>query len=144
MPLNSIRSHNLQSAPRQTRAILRSGRGAGTVSAPHIQVELDSSRDKAPTCSKSIHLREIHRQIDHNEMLQRWLGHSTKLLCNARAHCHGRRKRSCTSGCSSPRPVFAPYSLIGGKSAPASALTTLGGVKPAKIMSQDYVAQGIF
>jgi hypothetical protein len=50
--------------------------------APHIQVELDSSSDKAPTSSRSIYLREIHRKTDHNEMLQ-WLAHSTKLLRNA-------------------------------------------------------------
>jgi hypothetical protein len=51
--------------------------------APRMQVELDSSSDEAPTSSRSIHLREIHRQIDHNEMLQRRLGHSTKLLRDA-------------------------------------------------------------
>jgi hypothetical protein len=43
--------------------------------APRIQVELDSSRDEALTSSRSIHLLEIHRQIDHNEMLQRGLAH---------------------------------------------------------------------
>jgi hypothetical protein len=56
-------------------------------------VELDSSSDEAPTSSKCIylreihrqidHLREIHRQIDHNEMLQRRLTYSTKLLRDA-------------------------------------------------------------
>jgi hypothetical protein len=74
---NSIPSHHLQTAPRQTMAILRRGRGAF---APRIQVELDSSSDEAPTSSRSIYLLEVHRQIDHNEMLQRWLAHSTKLL----------------------------------------------------------------
>jgi hypothetical protein len=49
----------------------------------HIQVELDSSSDEAPTSSRSIYLLEIHRQIDHNELLQRWLAHSTKLLRDA-------------------------------------------------------------
>ncbi len=48
--------------------------------ATRIQVELDSSSDEAPTSSRSIYLREIHRQIDHNEILQRRLAHSTKLL----------------------------------------------------------------
>jgi hypothetical protein len=48
-----------------------------------IQVELDSSSNEAPTSSRSIYLREIHRQIDHNEMLQRQLAHSTKLLRDA-------------------------------------------------------------
>ncbi len=48
-----------------------------------IQVELDSSSDEALTSSRSIYLREIHGQIDHNEMLQRRLAHSTKLLCDA-------------------------------------------------------------
>ncbi len=51
--------------------------------APRIQVELDSSSDEAPTASRSIYLLEIHRQIYHNEMLQRQLAHSTKLLRNA-------------------------------------------------------------
>jgi hypothetical protein len=44
--------------------------------AQRIQVELDSSSDEAPTSSRSIYRREIHRQIDHNEMLQRRLAHS--------------------------------------------------------------------
>jgi hypothetical protein len=48
-----------------------------------IQVELDSSSDEAQTSSRSIYLREIHRRIDHNEMLQRRLAHSTKLLRDA-------------------------------------------------------------
>jgi hypothetical protein len=48
--------------------------------AQHIQVELDSSSDEAPTASKSIYLLEIHSQIDHNEMLQGRLAHSTKIL----------------------------------------------------------------
>ncbi len=48
--------------------------------APRIQVELDSSSDGAPISSRSIYLQEIYRQIDHNEMLQRQLAHSTKLL----------------------------------------------------------------
>jgi hypothetical protein len=51
--------------------------------APRIQVELDSSSNEAPTSSRSIYLWEIHRQIDHNEMLQRRLAHSTKLLRDA-------------------------------------------------------------
>ncbi len=48
-----------------------------------IQVGLDSSSDEAPTSSRSIYLLEIHRQIDHNEMLQRRLAQSTKLLRDA-------------------------------------------------------------
>jgi hypothetical protein len=51
--------------------------------APRIQLELDSSSDEAPTSSRSIYLREIHHQIDHNEMLQRRLAQSTKLLRDA-------------------------------------------------------------
>jgi hypothetical protein len=43
-------------------------------------VELDSSSEEAPTSSRSIYLLEIHRQIDHNEIIRRWLAHSTKLL----------------------------------------------------------------
>jgi hypothetical protein len=45
-----------------------------------IQVEHDYSSDEDPTASKSIYLREIHRQIEHNDMLRRRLAHSTKLL----------------------------------------------------------------
>ncbi len=77
MPLNGIPSHHLQTAPRQTRAKRRRG------FAQRIQVELDSSSDEAPTSSRSIYLRAIHRQIDHNEMLQRRLAHSTKRLRDA-------------------------------------------------------------
>jgi hypothetical protein len=51
--------------------------------AQHIQVELDSSSDEAQTSSRSIYLREIHSQIDHNKMLQRRLAHSTNLLRDA-------------------------------------------------------------
>ncbi len=80
--------------------------------APRIQVELDSSSDEAPTSSRSIYLRKIHRQIDHNEMLQRQLAHSTKRLRDAERITMGEGKRSCTSGGSPPRPGFAhcPYS----------------------------------
>jgi hypothetical protein len=46
--------------------------------APRVQVELDSSSNKAPTSSRSIYLQKIHRQIDHNEMRQLRLAHSTK------------------------------------------------------------------
>ncbi len=51
--------------------------------AQQIQVEHDSSSDEAPTASRSIFLRGIHHQIDGNDMLQRRLAHSTKLLRNA-------------------------------------------------------------
>ncbi len=51
--------------------------------APCIQVELDPSSDEAPTASRSIYLLEIHRQIDHNEMLQRRPARSTKMLRDA-------------------------------------------------------------
>jgi hypothetical protein len=51
--------------------------------APRIQVELDSSSDEAPTSSRSIYLREIHLQIDHNEMPQCRLAHNTKLFRDA-------------------------------------------------------------
>ncbi len=48
-------------------------------------MELDSQSNKAPTSSRSIYLQEIpsHLQIDHNEILQRRLAHSTKLFRNA-------------------------------------------------------------
>jgi hypothetical protein len=58
-------------------------RKRGREFAQNIQVELDFSSDEAPTSPRSIYLREIHLQIDHNEMLQRRLAHSTKLLHNA-------------------------------------------------------------
>jgi hypothetical protein len=46
------------------------------------RVELASFSDEAPTASRSINLRKIHRQIDYNDMLKRRLAHSTKLLHN--------------------------------------------------------------
>jgi hypothetical protein len=46
-------------------------------------VELSSSSDETPTSSRSIYLREIHRQIGRNDKLQRQLAHSTKLLREA-------------------------------------------------------------
>jgi hypothetical protein len=51
--------------------------------AQRIQVEHDSSSDKAPTASRVISLLEIHCQIDHNDMLQRRLAHRAKLLHDA-------------------------------------------------------------
>jgi hypothetical protein len=39
--------------------------------------------DEAQTSSRFIYLREVHRQIDHNEMLQPRLANSTKLLRDA-------------------------------------------------------------
>jgi hypothetical protein len=58
-------------------------RRRGSSFVQRIQVELDSSSGHTPTSSRSIYLREIHRQIDHNEMLQRRLAHSRKLLHDA-------------------------------------------------------------
>jgi hypothetical protein len=78
---NCFQSHHHLSPPRQTMQSLLHGRGTGTVS-PQIQVEVASSNDEAPTASRSIYLREIHRQIDHNDMLQPRLANSTKLLQN--------------------------------------------------------------
>jgi hypothetical protein len=94
-------------------------------------VELDSSSDEAPTSSRLIYLPEIHRQIDHNEMLQRWLAQSTKLLRDA-------ERIAIVEGNAPARQAVRPLALalppapipppIGGKSAPASALAPLGGV----------------
>jgi hypothetical protein len=98
--------------------------------APRIQVELDSSSDEALTRSRSIYLREIHRQIDHNEMLHRLLAHSTKLLRDAEriavgdGNSHLRRLVPSPRLC--PMPLF--HRSIGGKSAQASALAPLCGV----------------
>jgi hypothetical protein len=102
MPLNGIQRHHLQSAPTPTRAILCSGRGA-----EGIQVELDSSSDKAPTSSRSIYLREIHRQIDHNEMLQRRLAHSSKLLRDAESIAMGKGKAPAPQGARPLAPALA-------------------------------------
>ncbi len=79
MPLNGIPSHHLQTAPRQAKAILLRGRGAEGL---HCAYKWSSILEavEAPTSSRSLCLREIHRQIDHNKMLQRQLAHSTKLL----------------------------------------------------------------
>jgi hypothetical protein len=95
-------------------------------------VELNSSSDEALTSSRSIYLREIHLQIDHNEMLQRRLAHSTKLLCYAERIAMAEGKGA--GGWPEllhlrwfvPLPRLCPMSLfhrsIGGKSAQASAL----------------------
>jgi hypothetical protein len=72
-PPNSTKTDNGNTSTRKMR------RGF----AQHIQVELSSSSDEAPTSSRSIFLREIHCQIGRNEKLQRRLAHSTKLLRNA-------------------------------------------------------------
>jgi hypothetical protein len=82
MPLNGIQSHHLQSVTKTDKGdIATRKRRRGF--APRIQVEHDSSSDEAPTSSRSIYLWEIHRHIVHNEMLQRLLVHSTKLLRDA-------------------------------------------------------------
>ncbi len=99
----------------------------------HIQVKLDSSSDEAPTSSRSIYLREI--QVDHNEMFQRRLAHSTWLAHSSFAMqsalpwaketlLHLRRFIPSPRLC--PLPLF--HRSIGGKSAPASALALLDGV----------------
>ncbi len=72
-PLNGTKTDNGDTSTRKRR------RGF----APRIQVELSSSSDDAPTSSRSIYLREIHRQIGRNEKLQRLLAHSTKFLRDA-------------------------------------------------------------
>ncbi len=82
MPLIGIQSHHLQSAPKTDNGDT-APRKRGRDFALRIQMELDSSSDEALTSSRSIYLREIHRHIDHNEVLQRRLAHSTKLLRDA-------------------------------------------------------------
>jgi hypothetical protein len=125
MPLNGIQEQHLQSAPGPAQRIW------GRDFAPRIQVDLDSSSDEAQTSSRSIYLREIHRQIDHNEMLQRRLAHSTKILRNAERTAMGEEN---APGSQAVRPlaqVLPPAPIqrsIGGNSAPASALAPLGGV----------------
>jgi hypothetical protein len=90
--------------------------------APHIQVELDSSSDEAPTS----YLLEIHCQIDHNEMLQRRLAHSTKFLSDAERIAMGKGNVPASQDQAQvvrplcPLPLF--HRLIGGKTAQASAL----------------------
>jgi hypothetical protein len=90
-----------------------------------------------------MNLREIHRQIDHNEMLQRLLAHSTNLLPSSFAMLsalpwaketllHLRRFVPSPRLCQ--LPLF--HRSIGGKSAPASALAP----SAAHAASQDYAA----
>ncbi len=94
--------------------------------APRIQVELDSSSDEAPTSSRSIYLRAIHRQIDHNEMLQLRLAHSTKLLRDAERIAIGKGNAPAPQAvrplalAMCPMPLF--HRSIGGNCAQASAL----------------------
>jgi hypothetical protein len=131
MPLNCIPSHHLQTAPRQTRVILRRGRGAVVLHRAYTQVELASSSDEAPTSSRSIYLRAIHRQIDHNEMLQRRLAHSTKLLREAERIAIGEGNAPAPQAVRPLAPAMpnAPiHRSIGGNCAQASALAPLGCV----------------
>jgi hypothetical protein len=99
--------------------------------APRMQVELESSSNEAPTSSRSIFLREIHRQIDHNEMLQRRLAHSTKLFRDAERIAMGEGNPPAPQAVR-PSPWLCPLPLfhrsIGGNSAPACALAPLSGV----------------
>ncbi len=76
--------------------------------APRIQVELDSSSDEAPTSSRSNYLREIHRQIDHNEILQRRLAHSTKLLRDAESIALGKGNAPAPQAVRPLAPALAP------------------------------------
>ncbi len=93
-------------------------------------MKLSSSRDKAPISSRSIYLREIHHQIDHNEKLQRRLAHSTKLVRDAERIAIGEGNDPAPQAV---RPLAlampnTPISHIGGNCAQASALAPLGGV----------------
>jgi hypothetical protein len=82
MPLDSIQSHHLQSAPRQTSAILLLGRGAETLHRAYKwSLNLQATMTRLPPnlfiCGK------FTARSDHNEMLQRQLAHSTKPLRDA-------------------------------------------------------------
>jgi hypothetical protein len=124
VPLNGIPSHHLQNTPRLTREIPQRGRGA-----QRIQVELDSSSNEAPTSSRSIYLLEIHCQIDHNEMLQRRLAHSTKLLCDAERIAIGEGNAPAPQAVRPLAPVMPLFHRsIGSNCAQASTLAILGGV----------------
>ncbi len=73
--------------------------------AQQIQVEYDSSSEEAPTASRSSYLWEIHRQIDHNDMLQRRLAHSTQLLRYAERIAMSNGKDPAPQVVSPPAPV---------------------------------------
>ncbi len=91
--------------------------------------ETSTSSNEAPTSSRSIYLREIHRQIDHSQMLQRLLAHSTRLLFGAERIAMGEENAPAQA----VRPLApalpaAPIPpLDWRKSAQASALAPLGG-----------------
>jgi hypothetical protein len=131
MPLNSIHSHHLQSEPRQTREIPRRERGAETL---HHSYKWNSilpvTNPQLP--SDLFYLLEIHREIDHNEMLQRRLAHSTKILRDPEHIAMGEGNALAPQAVFVPLPRFCPMPLFhrstGGNSAPASALAPLGGV----------------
>jgi hypothetical protein len=83
-------------------------------------VEHDSSSDEAPTASRSIYLQKIHRQIDHNDTLQRRLADSTKLLRDAEPIAMGNENDPAPQAVRPPAPI-PPLSdrLIGSNSSPA-------------------------
>jgi hypothetical protein len=76
-----------------------------------IHVELDTSSDEAPTSPRSIYLREIHRQIDHNEMFQRRLAHSIKLLLDAERFAMGEVNASAPQAVRSLAPALPPVPI---------------------------------
>jgi hypothetical protein len=84
--------------------------------AHRIHGDYDSSSDEPLIASKSFYLREIHRQIDHNDMLQRRLAHSTKLLHDVERIAMGDGNDLAPQAVV-PLPLF--HRLIGSNSTPA-------------------------
>jgi hypothetical protein len=72
-PPDCNKSHMEEGAPRKRKWEF----------APRIEVGYDSSSDEESASSTEVYLRAIHKQIEHNGMLQRRIENSTKVLRNA-------------------------------------------------------------
>ncbi len=107
-----------------------------------IHVELDSSSDEAPTSSRSIYLLEINRQIDHNEMFQCRLAHSTKLLRDAERIAMGDDNPPAPQAVRSLAPALppAPIPPLDWRQLSSSKCPGPPGPSAAYAAGQDYAA----
>ncbi len=129
MPLNGIQCHHLQSPPRQTREVLRHGRGAVTL---HCAYEwssiLPATKPKLPPdlfiCGKFTADRP-----QRNAPAPAGSQHQDSSRCGVPCHGEGNApapQAVCPLASVLPLPLF--HCSIGGNSAPSIALPPLGFV----------------